>query len=382
MLQKFLYVLRVLCGENAIFNIGNGASISFRKYTQKRQQKPSSSVLLLAFCIYINYHMNNQRRRVLLSRLSVILLLFIISTQIDKAQTPCKTIAVTIDDLPLNIASRVPTSEMRSIIERLLEKIKQEKTHVTAFVNENKLEVNGKRDPERAAILKLWLDAGVDLGNHTYAHKSHNQIPVSEAKEDILKGERTIKELLVAQNKKPRYFRHPFLHTGRDSVTRSTIYQFLDSLGYTVAPVTVDNAEWIFSAAYDKALVKNDSVLMKSVGQQYLSYMQSELRYFDWMSDTLFGRPIKQILLIHSNRLNSFYYPALCSMIRAEGYSFISLEEALKDEAYMSRNTFYGGGGISWLERWAITRGYKGAFFSGDPKASKNIMDLAGVKSE
>ncbi len=286
------------------------------------------------------------------------------------------------DDLPLNIASRVTNSEMREIVERLLEKIKQEKTSVTAFVNESKLEANGKRDPERVAILKLWLDAGFDLGNHTYGHKSENEVSVAEAKEDILKGERTIKELFVDQNKKPKYFRHPFLHTGRDSITRATMYQFLDSLGYTVAPVTVDNAEWIFSAAYDKALAKNDLDLMRSVGQQYISYMRSELKYFEWMSDTLFHRPIRQILLIHSNRLNSFYYSALCSMIRAEGYSFISLEEALKDEAYQSRNTFYGGGGISWLERWAITRGYKGAFFSGDPSAPQSIMDLAGVKSE
>ncbi len=318
----------------------------------------------------------------LLSRLTVILILFIISTQIDEAQTQHKTIAVTIDDLPLNIASRVSTSEMRSIVERLLSKIQHENTPVTAFVNEEKLEVNGKRDPERIAILKLWLDAGVVLGNHTYAHKSQNQVPVSEAKEDILKGERTIKELLAAQNRKPKYFRHPYLQTGRDSVTRATLYQFLDSLGYTVAPVTVDNAEWIFSAAYDNALAKDDSALMKSVGQQYIAYMRSEIKYFEWLSDTLFHRPIRQILLIHSNRLNSFYYSALCAMFRSEGYSFISLEEALKDEAYGSPNTFYGGGGISWLERWALTRGYKGVFFSGDPSAPQNIMDLAGVKSE
>lgn len=319
-----------------------------------------------------------------MSRLPAILLLFLISTHIDYAQSlpQRKTIAVTIDDLPLNIASRVSNNEMREIVERLLDKIKQEKTPVSAFVNENKLEVNGKRDAERVAILKLWHDAGVDLGNHTYAHKSENQVSVAEAKEDILKGERTIKELLAVQNKKPEYFRHPFLHTGRDSVTRSTIYHFLDSLGYTVAPVTVDNAEWIFSSAFDKAYSRNDSALMVSVGEQYLIYMRSELKYFEWISDTLFHRPIRQILLIHSNRLNSFYYSALCAMIRSEGYSFISLDEALKDEAYQSPNTFYGGGGISWLERWAITRGYKGTLFSGDPKAPKSIMELAGVEYE
>jgi len=293
-----------------------------------------------------------------------------------------KIIAVTMDDLPLNIASHVSNSEMRSIVERLLEKIKKENIPVTAFVNESKLEVNGTRDPDRVAILKLWLDAGVDLGNHTYAHKSENQVSVSEAKEDILKGERTIKELLAAQGKKPKYFRHPFLHTGRDSATRAEINRFLDSLGYTVAPVTIDNAEWIFSAAFDKAYGQNDSLLMKSVAEQYISYMHAKLRYFEKNCDSLFARQIKQILLIHSNRLNSFYFSSLCAMLRNEGYSFAGLEDILKDEAYRSRDAFYGPGGISWLHRWALTRGKRGAFFAGEPEAPKEIMELAGVKSE
>ncbi|MFA5835182.1 MAG: polysaccharide deacetylase family protein [Bacteroidota bacterium] len=320
----------------------------------------------------------------MLRRYSVIVFLIIAIAQINVSQLHSnhKTIAITMDDLPLNIASQVSNSEMRSIVERLLEKIKREKTPVTAFVNEHKLEVTGVRDPERMAILKLWFDAGVDLGNHTYAHKSQNQIPVNEAKEDILRGERSIKELHATENKRPKYFRHPYLHTGRDSSTRNLINTFLDSLGYTIAPVTVDNAEWIFSAAYDKALAKNDSALMESVGEQYITYMRKELKYFEWMSDTLFHRPIRQVLLIHSNRLNSFYYSALCAMIRSEGYSFISVEVALKDEAYRSPDTFYGGGGISWLERWALTRGYEKGFFSGDPKAPQNIMELAGVEYE
>lgn len=320
----------------------------------------------------------------LLRYYSILLILFLISTQINLAQpvSRSKIIAVTMDDLPLNISSHVSNSEMRIIVERLLEKIKKENIPVTAFVNESKLEVSGVRDPERVAILKLWLDAGVDLGNHTYAHKSENEISVNEAKEDIRKGRRTIEELRAAQEKRPKYFRHPFLHTGRDSSTRSEIDRFLDSLGYTVAPVTVDNAEWIFSAAFDKAYGRNDSLLMKSVAEQYISYMRSKLRYFETMSDSLFARQIRQILLIHSNRLNSFYFSSLCAMLRSEGYAFAALEDVLKDEAYRSRDAYYGAGGISWLHRWALTRGKRGAFFAGEPEAPKDIMELAGVKSE
>ena len=311
----------------------------------------------------------------------IIIDIFII-TQIVLLQSNKKTIAVTFDDLPLSNVSKLSTVEVRTIVERLIAKIKNENIPVTAFVNENKLEVNGSRDPERIAILKLWLDAGVDLGNHTYGHKSENVVSVAEAKEDIVKGERTIKELLAAQKTKPKYFRHPFLQTGRDSLTRAAITSFLDSLGYTIAPVTIDNAEWIFAAAFNKAFTNNDSTMMYSIGTEYLSYMRSKLHFYEWLSDTLFGRQIKQILLIHSNRLNPYYFSSLCAMIRAEGYSFISVDETLKDAAYRSRDTFYGGAGISWLDRWALTRGYKGSFFSADPRVPKLIMKYAGVESE
>ncbi|MBP6672091.1 MAG: polysaccharide deacetylase family protein [Bacteroidetes bacterium] len=302
--------------------------------------------------------------------------------QLSTSQRSSKLVAVTMDDLPLNIASKVNNTELRRVTVKLLGEITRAGAPVTAFVNEDKLVVNGRREDERAGILKLWLDANIDLGNHTFAHKSQNQVPVAEAKEDILKGERTIKELLAAKGKRPRYFRHPFLQTGRDSITRATLTSFLDSIGYTIAPVTIDNAEWIFSSAYDKAIVQNDSVKMESVAKEYILYMRSKVLFYEWMSDTLFGRQITQILLIHANRLNSDHYGTLLSMLKTEGYAFCTVEAALKDNAYRSRDTFYGGGGISWLDRWALTRGFRGKFFANDPHVPQSIMDYAGVKYE
>jgi peptidoglycan/xylan/chitin deacetylase (PgdA/CDA1 family) len=312
---------------------------------------------------------------------SIIVTLFCLF-QLTTGQSSSKLVAITIDDLPLNIASKVNNTELRRVTVKLLDQITRAGAPVTAFVNEDKLVVNGRRDDERAGILKLWLDANLDLGNHTFAHKSQNQVPVAEAKEDILKGERTITELLAANGKRPRYFRHPYLQTGRDSITRTAITSFLDSLGYTIAPVTIDNAEWIFSSAYDKAITQKDSVKMEKVAKDYIIYMRSKVLFYEWMSDTLFGRQIKQILLIHANRLNSDHYGSLLSMMKSEGYSFCTVEEALKDEAYRSRDTFYGGGGISWLDRWALTRGYKGKIFANDPHVPQEIMEYAGVKYE
>jgi hypothetical protein len=46
-------------------------------------------------------------------------------------------------------------------------------------------------------------------------------------------------------------------------------------------------------------------------------------------------------------------------MIKKRGYQFISLEEALSDKAYILEEKFAGRAGISWLQRWAMTRKHK-----------------------
>lgn len=293
-----------------------------------------------------------------------------------------KKISITIDDLPFNRALDVPNGEMKLYVEKLLNKIKSNKIPVTAFVNENKLESDGKRDPERVQILKMWLDAGVELGNHTYSHKSANQISIDEYEWEILNGERTLKELLAERNLKLRYFRHPFLHTGLSLDYRNEVNKFLESHGYEVAPVTIDNSEWIYAVAYDNAVKAGNNELMKKIGSEYIEYMKMKIRYFENQTHQLFGRQINQILLIHSNRINAEYYSELCEMMRGEGYDFITLEEALKDDAYKSPDSFIKNNGISWLHRWAITRGMKRDFFKGEPEVPEHILKIAGVDSE
>ena len=303
-------------------------------------------------------------------------------SQTDSINYINKKVAVTFDDLPFNRARLVSNEEMKLWIEKLISKIKSERIPAVAFVNENKLEVDGKRDSERVSILKLWLDSGVELGNHTFSHKSGNRVPIEEYEEDILKGERTIKELLATKNMKPKYFRHPFLHTGRTLEYKHEVEKFLAERGYTIAPVTIDNAEWIFAAAYDKAVKSNEEELKSKIGNEYIEYMKAKFKYYERQSQKLFARQINQVLLIHSNRLNADYLAKLCKMIRSENYELISLEEALKDEAYKSPDTFTGAGGISWMDRWALTRGKKGDFFKDEPRTPKYIMEIAGVDSE
>jgi peptidoglycan-N-acetylglucosamine deacetylase len=85
--------------------------------------------------------------------------------------------------------------------------------------------------------------------------------------------------------------------------------------------------------------------------------MESIVAFFETRSREVFGREIPHILLLHANQLNADLMPALLEMFRARGYRFITLDQALRDKAYQTPETYVGKNGISWLHRWSKTKG-------------------------
>jgi len=292
-----------------------------------------------------------------------------------------REIAVTFDDLPA-VSTQRDIATWKEITNKLIKTISSNRIPAIGFVNENKLISDGRRDEARAALLRMWINAGLELGNHTYSHRSLNNTPLEEFESDTIRGEQTVTGLLTEKGKKLRYFRHPFLHTGRSLETKKAFESFLAGRGYTIAPVTIDNSDWIFARAYDNARDASDDRAMKQVADAYVPYMERKIDYWERQSVALFGREVKQILLVHANAINADHFGDLVRMLRKRGYRFISLDEALKDSAYASADTFTGAAGISWIHRWAITRGVAKDFFKGEPVTPEFVMKLAGVTSE
>jgi len=292
-----------------------------------------------------------------------------------------REIAVTFDDLPA-ASNRRDIGTWKEINTNLLKTISSNRIPVIGFVNENKLLVDGQRDENRIELLRMWIRAGLELGNHTFSHRSLNSTPLEEFETDVIRGEQTIQSLLAEKGKRIRYFRHPFLQTGRSVEIKHQFEAFLSARGYTIAPVTIDNSDWIFARAYDNARDAGDQQAMKNVGDAYVPYMERKIDYWEHQSIALFGREIKQVLLVHANSINADRFDEMVRMLRKRGYQFITLDEALKDRAYASADTFTGAGGISWIHRWAITRGVPKDFFKGEPTTPDFVMKLAGVTSE
>ena len=288
--------------------------------------------------------------------LCVLAWLLIASLPLSAQNSVQREIAITIDDLPAGGANSMTGSEIMEMTTKLLTTLRDQKVPAVGFVNEKKLYKFGEMD-ERIKALSTWLDYGFELGNHTFAHASLNQVGLKEWEEDIVRGETVTRLLLAQHNMKLRYFRHPYLDTGRDLQTRRQAEAFLAERGYRIAPVTMDAWDWMYGGVYDDARHRSDTALEQQLVSSYLSYTAAVFDYCEKLSKDLIGYEPKQILLLHGNWLEADHIGELLDLLRKRGYQFTTLQDALSDAAYSLPDDYVGEEGTGWLDHWAITRG-------------------------
>lgn len=228
---------------------------------------------------------------------------------------------------------------------RILEALAAYKVLAVGFVNEARLQVPGERD-RRVALLERWIAAGHLLGNHTYSHADLDKVTIEEYQDEIVRGEVVTRAL---QPESRRYFRYPYTHTGATPERKGAISRFLSARGYTSAPFTIENEDYLFEAAWAADPAKVEAT--------YDSYTDEVVAFAEKVSRDLFGRDIPQVLLLHANQVNSMRLSAMLSRLRARGYTFVTLEEALHDPAYATRDDYVGPFGPSWLHRWGAALG-------------------------
>jgi len=286
------------------------------------------------------------------------------ATGVTRADAVERAVAVTFDDLPGSPASLVSNdlTALRETTSKLLAAFRVHGVPVVGFVNEGQLFVEGEKAEDvaaRTAILEMWLDAGLELGNHTYSHRSLNRTPLDEFQADVVRGEQVTGRLLEKRGARLRYFRHPFLHVGLDLEKRLALEAFLKDRGYTVAPVTIDDDDYVYAAVYADALRRGDRTFASRVGTDYVRYMESFFAFVEDVSLRLTGREIRQTLLLHASALNADFFGRVAESLEARGYRFVTLEAALQDEAYRSPDTYVGNWGLSWLHHWELSTGRK-----------------------
>jgi peptidoglycan/xylan/chitin deacetylase (PgdA/CDA1 family) len=267
-----------------------------------------------------------------------------------------RQVAVTIDDLPAGMADHLPAADITALTTKLLTTLRDQKIPVVGFVNEKKLYKPGEVDA-RINVLKMWLDYGFELGNHTFSHASLNQIELKDWEDEVVQGESVTRMLLAQRKMKLRYFRHPYLDTGRDLATRRKAEEFLTQRGYRIAPITLDGWDWMFAGLYEDAKKRNDTALQQQIVKEYLAHHDASIAYAEQLSTKVLGYEPKQILLLHASNLEADHIGELLDLLRKRGYRFITLGDALGDQAYSLPDTYVGEEGTGWIEHWAITQG-------------------------
>ncbi len=284
----------------------------------------------------------------------------VLALSVLQASTPppqaARRVAITIDDGPV-VGEMSDLGRFQRISNGLIGSLAAEQVPATIFVNERQLNVPGQRDA-RAAVLEQWLDAGFDLANHTYSHPSLNKVPLWQFGDEVVKGEVIMRPLVERRGRRVEWFRYPYLHSGMSAEIHQGIMAFLAQRGYRVAPVTVDYADYTFAGVFRSQLAAGHIEAAEKVKQAYLDQVDVGFEYAETASVEIFGYEPPQILLIHCNELNALTLRDTIARLRKRGYTFVTLDEAMKDAAYERPDTFAGPGG-SWLSRTATIMGRK-----------------------
>ncbi len=274
-------------------------------------------------------------------------------TSANAAPRPARaSVALTFDDLP-GIVLKPRQDYVDATNQALIDALKRHHFPAIGFVNEGKLD-EIIRD-RQIAVLHRWLNAGFDLGNHTFSHSSPNDIGGARYIADIARGEKVIRPMMNAAHRPLQWFRHPYLETGSPAPVKAEINTWLAGHGYKIAPVTIDADDWEFAEPYDHAVMTGDAAEAARIRDIYLAYTDRSITWYRRASQALFGRDIAYVMLLHDTRLNADCFEGLAAILKRQNLHPITLDRAMRDPAYQTADNYSGKDGIEWMERWSDT---------------------------
>lgn len=287
------------------------------------------------------------------ARLPALLAALLLATVPVAAQEPAgsdRAVALTFDDLPAT-HNTCDAAEVRRVTRLLTDALAARSLPAAGLVTPGRPCLSPAL---LAETLGRWVAVGATLGNHTATHPDLNATPVAEYMADLDRGQALLEAAVGAGE---RWFRAPMLHTGDEPDRKQALARHLDAGGYRVAPVTVDNQEWVYAAVYADARRRDDHALADRVADAYVRHLEASMAYYERLSVALLGRELPQVLLLHANLLNAERLHRVLAMLEARGYRFVGLAEAVSDPAYRRGDPYTGSRGISWLQRWALDAG-------------------------
>ncbi|HEV3110856.1 MAG TPA: polysaccharide deacetylase family protein [Candidatus Binataceae bacterium] len=266
-------------------------------------------------------------------------------------------VAVTVDDLPFD-APHLNRERMMAIERNIARALKVNDVRESyGFA----IGIEAVKFPGSIAALKDWLEEGYPLGNHTYSHLGLSTVSAAEYIADIERDDQFLNSVdpAAAPLQKRRFFRYPYLEEGDNLEKREAVRDYLLRNGYRIAEVTIDYQDWAWDDAYLRCIGEHNTNAVQWLRLHVLDAARRHLRRSQKLAQLIFGRDIKQILLLHLSTLNSLALQDVLKAMRIDGVRFITLEEALADPVYQIDPKVVSSGGRTFLSQMSEARHLK-----------------------
>ena len=265
---------------------------------------------------------------------------------------PDRRIALTFDDLPMTAGDDCDASTVRAVTTRLTRALAARGLPAAGFATPGRRCLSSEL---LAETLGAWREVGAIVGNHTATHPDLNSTLIERYVADIKRAQRLIDASVGTGD---RWFRPPYLRSGGEAGKKRALQQYLRENGYRLAPVTVDNQEWVYAAVYADARTRGDEALASRIVDAYVAHLEECVAYYERLSLELLGREIPQVLLLHANLLNAERLDRVIAMLEGRGYRFIGLPEAVSDPSLPAktgisvRGDSHGFSAGRWKTAW------------------------------
>lgn len=247
-----------------------------------------------------------------------------------RAQHGAIRLAVTVDDLP----GGGPELQGYTRVQIVKDLIAVLRAHgvkeATGFVVGSMLATH----PDRREALDAWVQAGFEVGNHTYSHDKIGELGLDGYMKDILADRAVVDPLEKRTGQRHSYFRFPYLEEGATPAERRALRRLLAAQHYTNvrASVTFSDTDW--ADAYRRCTERGDSASIEVLQKSYLENAVAELEWAVAASEEVLGRPIPLVLLLHPTLSTAKMLDSLLTTYEKMGVRYVSLEEALREPAY------------------------------------------------
>ena len=241
---------------------------------------------------------------------------------------PHPVVALTFDDLPA--VGQLPPGMTRTQVATTLA-TELNANHLAGtygFVNAVKLE----NDPDAVRALHVWLDAGMNIGSHTWSHMSLTSNTAEAFEGDIARNEAALAQ--YGEKRDWHWFRYPFLWEGDTLEKRRAVRKYLNEHGYRVAQVSLDFEDYAWNDAYGRCFAKRDDASIQWLRLSYLETATEYIRLGREEQLIAFGHEIPNVMLLHGTAFTTLMLPDLIEMLRKEGFTFASLSQVESDPAY------------------------------------------------